>query len=103
MEISEITLENNKAYAQIKADGDCFVNFSQSYYPGWKAYIDGIETKVHEVNGIIQGIFVPEGNHSIEFRFSPTIFYLGSLISLLTIVACVVYSIYEHKKRKCIR
>lgn len=103
VEISEITLENNKTYAQVKADGDCFVNFSQSYYPGWKAYIDGIETKVYEVNGIIQGIFVPEGNHSIEFRFSPTIFYLGSLISLLTIVACVVYSIYEHKKRKGIR
>ena len=97
-EVRDIELHNNYATAEVTADGDCFLNFSQTYYPGWKAYVDGQETEVYMVNGIIQGIFVPEGTHTVEFRFVPTIFYIGLAVSGLTIVACVSYSIYEQKK-----
>lgn len=97
-EVRDIELHNNCATAEVIADGDCFLNFSQTYYPGWKAYVDGQETEVYMVNGIIQGIFVPEGTHTVEFRFVPTIFYIGLAVSGLTIVACVSYSIYEQKK-----
>lgn len=99
VEISGIVLKNNAASAQVKADSDCFVNFSQTYYPGWKAYIDGKRTEVYEVNGIIQGVFVPAGNHTVEFHFEPAIFYLGTIISLMTVMACISYSIYEHRKK----
>lgn len=97
-EVQDIELHNNYATAQVTADGDCFLNFSQTYYPGWEAYVDGQETKVYMVNGIIQGIFVPEGTHTVEFRFVPTIFYIGLAVSGCAIVACVAYSIYEQKK-----
>ena len=98
VEVNEIELNNNSATAQVVADGDCFVNFSQTYYPGWKAYVDGKETEVYMVNGIIQGVFVPEGTHTVEFRFVPIAFYVGTVISILTLAACIGYSIYEHKK-----
>ena len=97
-EVKNIELHNNYATAQVTADGDCFLNFSQTYYPGWKAYVDGQETEVYMVNGIIQGIFVPGGTHTVEFRFVPTIFYIGLAVTGCTIVACIAYSIYEQKK-----
>ena len=98
VEVKNIELHNNYATAQVTADGDCFVNFSQTYYPGWKAYVDDQETEVYMVNGIIQGIFVPAGTHTVKFCFVPTIFYIGLAISAFTILACVAYSIYEWKK-----
>ena len=99
VEIDDIKLSNNTATAQVVAEGDCFVNFSQTYYPGWKAYVDGNETEVYEVNGLIQGIFVPTGEHTIQFSFEPLAFYLGSVISFLTIASWIVYIIYSKELR----
>ncbi len=88
VEISNIELKNNRVTAQVRTDGECFINLSQTYYPGWKAFVDGEETELYEVNGIIQGCFVPEGDHTVEFRFAPAVFYLGAFISAVTIIAC---------------
>ena len=101
--ITDIQLKNNSASAQVTADGDCFLNFSQTYYPGWNAYVDGDQVELYEVNGLIQGIFVPAGAHMVEFRFQPTVLYIGCVISLLTVMACVFYSVFENRKRGIVK
>lgn len=98
VEISDIQLKNNSATALVTSDNECFVNFSQTYYPGWKAFVDGKETELYEVNGLIQGCFVPAGEHTVEFRFVPTVFYLGVVLSAATITVCVV-CVYLEKRR----
>ena len=76
------------------------MNFSQTHYPGWKAYVDGKETEVYEVNGLIQGIFVPAGTHTIQFKFVPVPFYVGCIVSLLTVAGWIGYLIYDKKKTR---
>lgn len=98
VEISDIQLKSNSASAQVASDDECFINFSQTYYPGWKAFVDGEETELYEVNGIIQGCFVPAGEHMVEFRFVPMVFYLGVALSAATIIICVV-CVYLEKRR----
>lgn len=100
VEISAIKLRNNSATAQVSSEEDCFVNFSQTHYPGWKAYVDGKETEVYEVNGLIQGIFVPAGTHTIQFKFVPVPFYVGCIVSLLTVAGWIGYLIYDRKKTR---
>ena len=101
--ITDIQLKNNSASAQVTADGDCFLNFSQTYYPGWNAYVDGDQVELYEVNGLIQGIFVPAGTHVVEFRFQPIVFYIGCGISLLTVMACVLYGVFEKRKHRILK
>lgn len=43
--------------------------FSDVYYPGWSATIDGAITRIFEVNYAFRGILVPEGNHRITFTY----------------------------------
>ncbi len=60
---------------------------SEVYYPsGWRAYVDGVETKIYKTNYILRSIFLKPGNHKIEFRFAPTSFALGLWISILTLL-----------------
>lgn len=99
VKISDIRLKNNSASAQVATDSECFINFSQTHYPGWKAFVDGKETEVYEVNGLIQGCFVPEGEHTVEFRFIPTVFYVGVALSALTIIICVACVCMEKRRR----
>lgn len=88
--ISNITIENNRMSAEIDAEAETFVNLSQNQYPGWHAYIDGVETEIFLVNGLIQGVRAPAGHHHVEFVFSPLSVKVGAAVSLATLVLVVV-------------
>lgn len=100
--IKEVERDINSIKARVECDEEGFLNFSQNYYPEWKAYIDGVETEVYMVNGSIQGIKVPAGSHNVEFRLVPTSFYIGGIVTLITIIATVILIIYD-KKRNILR
>ncbi len=59
--------------------------FSEMYYPnGWNAYVDGAPKKHFKVNYALRALQVPEGEHSIEFKFEPKIIETGSKITLVS-------------------
>ena len=102
---SAVTLENidfqyNYIIANIETAEDTFVNFSQCYYPGWKAYVDGVETELYEVNGLIMGMKVPAGNHEIRFAYEPVVIWVGLVISIGTIIIMIAPYIYQYWKTK---
>lgn len=80
-----------------------FAVFSEMYYPyGWKATIDGKEQQIIKVNYALRGMFVPAGNHKIEFKFEPQVVKTGStiaLISFVTMVLLIIGSIYYQRKK----
>lgn len=43
---------------------------SDTYYPNWSAYLDGIKTKIYATNLIERGVVVPAGVHIIDFRYN---------------------------------
>jgi uncharacterized membrane protein YfhO len=58
--------------------------FSQIYYPkGWKAYVDGEQVKIYRTNYILRALMLPPGQHKVEFRFEPTSFKAGQMVSLI--------------------
>jgi len=98
---TEINIEyfkNNSIKAIVNATDDTFINFSQNYFPGWKAYINGEAVQIYKVNDIIQGTFVPNGESIIEFKFIPSIFIIGGSFTLLT-VSIIIFVLYNQIKR----
>ncbi|MFZ5516980.1 MAG: YfhO family protein [Candidatus Zhuqueibacterota bacterium] len=74
---------------------------SEIYYPkGWKAYVDGKETKIFKTDYILRSIFLTPGQHEIEFVFKPASFRIGLIISLMTSIALVAAFIFSVKKMK---
>ncbi|MRH99722.1 YfhO family protein [Kriegella sp. EG-1] len=57
--------------------------FSEMYYEhGWNAYIDGKPQDHFRVNYVLRALKVPEGTHTIEFKFEPKVIKEGSQIAL---------------------
>ena len=70
-----------------ESDGNHFLVLSEVFYPlRWKAKIDGEETQTHIVNGILRGVVVPTGKHTIEFIYDKSAFNKGLTISLVSFV-----------------
>ncbi|HET6882703.1 MAG TPA: YfhO family protein [Pirellulales bacterium] len=72
-----------------------FCVLSDMFYPGWRATIDGTPSKIFRTDYVLMGVELPAGRHTVVFRYVPTRFYLGALVSgfaLLCVIGLVGYS-----------
>lgn len=97
--IENITVKNNYVSGIAFSENQSFVNMSQCYYPGWRAYVDGKRVPLYKVNGIIQGCKIDFGQHFVEFKFKPLSFYLGAGITGLTITIWIIFLYYGKRIR----
>ncbi|MCI0524684.1 MAG: YfhO family protein, partial [Acidobacteria bacterium] len=56
-----------------------FLVLSEVYYQGWEARIDGAPTKIYRTDHTLRGIFVPAGDHNIEFVYRPQSLRRGAI------------------------
>ncbi|MDP3998636.1 MAG: YfhO family protein [bacterium] len=56
----------------VVADGSQLLFISDSHYPGWKAFIDGTETKIYRAHYSFRAAVVPPGSHEVIFDYQPT-------------------------------
>lgn len=66
---------------------------SDTYYPGWKAYVDGRRREIVPTNLVMRGVFLPAGEHEVVFVYAPLSYRVGLALSVLAIVGCVVFAI----------
>lgn len=89
-----ISLKSYKSQAAdfiTKTNGPALLFLSDTYYPGWKAYIDKKETNIFKADYAFRAVLVPAGVHKVLFTFQSESFRLGLMISLISIVGMIVY------------
>ncbi|MFI3294549.1 MAG: hypothetical protein R3Y19_00850 [Rikenellaceae bacterium] len=99
---------NHLSY-RFESHTDALVVFSEIYYPkGWTLYIDGVESDYFRADYILRAALIPQGTHTIEWRFHAPNFAgavavtrLSSLILLLVpLVLAIVALIKKPKKNE---
>lgn len=60
--------EPNKIVITAETDKPRLLVLTDIYYPDWKAYVNGVETKIYEVDLALRGVVVPAGQLTVEFR-----------------------------------
>ena len=95
--------EPNKLTYEVESDKGGVVVFSEIYYPGWTATVDGVEQELGRVNYVLRALQVKPGKHEVVLSFFPksidrteTIAYI-SYVVLLLIILLLVWM--EWKKR----
>ena len=89
VEITQYT--PNQAEMKVQTARDAILVFSDSYYPGWIAEIDGSPTTIYRANVTQRAVVVPAGEHRVSFRFRPASVVVGFWVSgasLLVFFAC---------------
>ncbi|HUV51117.1 MAG TPA: YfhO family protein [Anaerolineae bacterium] len=66
---------------------------SETYYPGWKVYIDGNEGTIYKANYAFRAVPLNPGNHRVIFAYKPLSIILGGIITLAGIVVTILIGI----------
>ncbi len=81
---------------EINSSGGGVVVFSDIYYPGWQATVDGNPVDIACADYILRAIKVDSGKHKVEFKFDPASLHVTetvanvSLVMLMLAFLCVV-------------
>jgi len=69
-----------------------YLVFSEVWYPGWRAWVDGVETPIFIANFAFRGIYLAQpGEHTVVMRFEPLSWKIGLGITLLTLVGLALW------------
>ncbi len=79
--IQLLSYEPNKLTYEVASQQGGTVVFSEVYYPGWQAYIDGQEVSIARADYILRALNVPAGKHTIEMTFDPKSLHLTETIA----------------------
>ena len=80
----------NSLSLETQSDSPTFLASSEANYPGWKATIDGVASRIYDTNVAFRGISLPAGRHTVEFRFAPPLLTVSFLISVIAWAAWFV-------------
>ncbi|MEK9135937.1 MAG: hypothetical protein AAB393_02340, partial [Bacteroidota bacterium] len=85
----------NEVVLRVKSDRDGLVVLSDTYYPGWKAFVDESETEILQANICQRAVEVPAGEHEVRFVFDSFPVKAGfglTCVSLLAAIGLLVAS-----------
>lgn len=101
-DVSIVSYLPEKITLRTKSGCDTFLSSSEIYYPGWKAFRDGKETTVYRSNMAFRSVYLPKGEHTVEFVYQPVIYYKGAAIcaGTLLIMIFAMKKIYGKKHEK---
>jgi Bacterial membrane protein YfhO len=82
-----VRYENELVTIAASADNEAILVLADSHYPGWKAFVDGKEEVIRRANLFFRAVPLPAGDHTVEFRYEPSSFTVGLVISVVTLIA----------------
>ena len=72
----------------VPADG--ILVLTDTFFPGWKATVDGEEREIIRVEDIFRGVVLSPGAHHVEFLYEPFSFKLGVIVTLLSLAVAAL-------------
>jgi hypothetical protein len=83
----------NRVALRVSLPSPGFAVLSDTWYPGWKARVDGRETPVIRANGMFRAAAVPAGDHDVTFSFEPTSVRSGAFVSAVSFLLAMLLAV----------
>jgi hypothetical protein len=84
---------------EVESEASAFLFLSETYYPGWKAFVDGQPERILRANYLFRAIELPKGQHQVRLVFEPYSIRAGIAITVITLLAIGWMSIDNVRKR----
>ena len=96
-EIVEYEPEEVRIAVDMKEEG--FLVLSDTYYPGWKVYVDGEEDRIYRADHLFRAVRLMPGRHDVRFAYRPRSFALGARVSMGTLAVTLMMIVWTARRR----
>lgn len=91
-----VEYKNEKVVIETETNDSGILVLSDNFYPGWKAYVNGKETKIFRANYTFRAIEIPPGKNIVEFVLKPESIKWSTII---TIISFLIFSSFLYYYR----
>jgi uncharacterized membrane protein YfhO len=67
-----------------------FLVLADLYHPGWRAYLDGKETRIYRANYAFRAVPITAGAHDVVFAYAPWTVVYGLPLAAITLIALLL-------------
>ncbi len=102
--------ESSNGFVRIAVESDKagVLCLSDSWYPGWRATVDGKPAEIYPMDGLFRGVHIPAGSIQVEMLYEPHSLILGGWVSLGAAIFTAGFILYfgfrwlmkRHRARK---
>jgi hypothetical protein len=90
---------DQRVVLRTNSDKKAILVVADSYYPDWRATINGKEVEILPANINQRAVVVPAGENTIEMYYYPGSFYKGVVISIGSFAVFVIFAIFKPQKK----
>lgn len=85
---------------EVKTDQDGYLFIADTWYPGWKAWVDGKRVEIIRADYNFRALPIERGDHYVKIFYLPDALTSGSVISIVSVLCLLGYSILRKLKTK---
>jgi Bacterial membrane protein YfhO len=77
----------------------CLAVIAESYYPFWRAEVDGQPVEVLQVSCGLMGVELPAGSHTIALHYQPPrVYAMAGVVSVATLLLGIGFTVFSGKR-----
>lgn len=93
--------EPEKVVVDVEVKGGCaFLVLTDTWYPGWRVYVDGKEERLLRAYGIVRAVNLGEGRHEVLFAYKPWWLIPGAIMGFSGVLLSLFFIGYGTGKAK---
>jgi len=92
--------ESQRISMEAETPAPALLVLNDTNYPGWQAYVNGQPAKMLTANFLFRGVLVPAGKSTVEFKYQPRSFGVGSAVSFAAFAILVLLMLRERRARR---
>ena len=77
---------------QAETEGGALLVLSEIFYkPGWKCRVDDQLVPIYQTNHILRSVYIPDGNHKVEFYYDSSDWKMAKVVSRFTFFSSILF------------
>ncbi len=85
----------NEEGFQLQLPRQALVVFSETVFPGWKAWIDGQPARIYTADGLLRALEVPAGAHDVKFCYRPWWLWPSLALGFLWLISLGAWRLFR--------
>jgi hypothetical protein len=95
-----VSYEPGRVAIRVSAHCAGLLVLTDSYYPGWKATVNGKRARIHSTDGAFRGVVIPQGASTVVFRYEPASFRDGVVLAVLGSIGVLALAASDLRRRR---